>query len=478
MSVITLLEMLVEAAGGYIINYDSLSDLNKTLKELRVSPGFSNQAEYLIVANIENDLVNISTYLWYYRIYKSVILLPTNNTVNLYELDLKGSKCGVDIKPIQINECYNGTFKYHLNLFSVDMKTIFYKCPLRIIWTETLPWVYSVNASEPGIYIELLNLFGEVSQFEIVYMPETDVYRQELGGQYSFETMMEDLDRDYADVFVGLVSAAPRAYLETILLFALCSCLFTLLAVTTIDKRRFGSLEKNCLTMVSINLNMGTYVMPRSFKLRWFLGSVLIYSLIISAIIQGRFYSSISSPIYENAITNLEQLIDSDIAIKFSGGLKIIFIKHVLYEYFDKTLQTIIECGFMEKFISAIKFKYSLQQYVNEESKIFQISMNHMEGPFLILIIGIILGWVAFSCELFLFLLAETFTIGRSLVLSCCGLLGILPGVLCPDFLRIVCLTIFVPIATAWCLCFTRTAEQHEHVREASVNKDRQSLSD
>ncbi|KAJ8981698.1 hypothetical protein NQ317_003419 [Molorchus minor] len=72
-------------------------------------------------------------------------------------------------------------------------------------WTILAPpWIFHVNDSSPGIYIELLNMFEYASQFEIVYMPETDVYREELSEQYSFETMMEDLDRNYADVFAGL----------------------------------------------------------------------------------------------------------------------------------------------------------------------------------------------------------------------------------------------------------------------------------
>ncbi|KAJ8981699.1 hypothetical protein NQ317_003420 [Molorchus minor] len=166
-------------------------------------------------------------------------------------------------------------------------------------------------------------------------------------------------------------------------------------------------------------------------------GSFLIYSLILSAVIQGKFYSFISSPLYESQITNLEQLVDSKIPIKFSDGLKIIFMfngptsdrvlkryetllnpdllensitaynenfatvidrgalimnpsiihkmqmfhlfsfetcflvqsKHILFEYFDKTLQRIIECGFMEKMISDTKFHYSLKEYVKEENK-------------------------------------------------------------------------------------------------------------
>lgn len=184
---------------------------------------------------------------------------------------------------------------------------------------------------------------------------------------------------------------------------------------------------------------------------------------------QAKYFSIISSPIYEKRITNLDQLLDSDVPIKSSEGLRLLFMfsgnnpkytkilqrmeilpsrdlavnlkrayhenfatvtdtgllimnpylksamqvfevysfvtcflmqkNHVLYEYFTDNLTTIVESGFVDKFVSEMKFKYSRHQYFKEEHRLVRLTVTHVEGPLFILAGGYIAALLLFVSE-------------------------------------------------------------------------------
>lgn len=192
-------------------------------------------------------------------------------------------------------------------------------------------------------------------------------------------------------------------------------------------------------------------------------------SIISVAVMQARYYSITSSPIYEKRITNLAELLDSDVPIKFSEGLRLLFMfsvnnpkyakilqrmevlpdrdlavnlkrayhenfatvtdngllimnpflknamqvfevysfvtcflvqkNHVLYEYFTNNLTTIVESGFVDKFVSEMKFKYSRHQYFKEENILVRLTVAHVEGPLFILGAGYIAAILGFFLE-------------------------------------------------------------------------------
>lgn len=298
-----------ETAGSYTISYNHIAELNDTLTDI----GVSNAIYYLVLANSKADLQKISENLWQLRLYKSVIFLPNKLIVKLYAIDLKNSKCGTFISTKKINECRNGKFKKDLNLFRPNMKKAFYKCPIRIIWSKYTPWIFDNNDTESGIYRDILSVFEERSHFNIIYMPESEVYTEELAF-YNFGSIIADFDSDYADVFVGLVGFSassdyvwttgtiyvdnmyfvipnpkmiphwmliyklflPTIWIYCFILFAVLSGFYTVLGLSSVtDRARFGNFLNNCFYLFSIIITVGCYRFPRNYKMRIFLGNTL-----------------------------------------------------------------------------------------------------------------------------------------------------------------------------------------------------------
>lgn len=296
-----------KAAGSYTISYNHIDELNDTLTNI----GTSNAIYYLVIASNKTELQKISENLWQFRLYKSVILLPKKSKVKLYAIDLKNSKCGTYITPKKINECTNGNFKKELNLFNPNMEKNFYKCPIRIIWSKYTPWIFSNNDTETGIYRDILSVFEERSHFNVIYMPESEVYTEELAF-YNFGSIIADFDSNYADVFVGLVGFSassdyvwttgaiyvdnmyfvvpnpkmisywmliyklflPITWIYCCILFVVLCGFFTVLALTTaIDRDRFGNFVDNSFYLYSIIITVVCYKFPRSSKMRIFLGN-------------------------------------------------------------------------------------------------------------------------------------------------------------------------------------------------------------
>lgn len=180
-------------------------------------------------------------------------------------------------------------------------------------------------------------------------------------------------------------------------------------------------------------------------------------------------YSFLSKPPYEKPIENLKDLADTNMPLKYSDGMRVLFDEndavareilnrgsslqnktfvsyayqayynnyatiieegvlvlepnlaealqmfelhsfimcyympknHILYDYFDKVVHTIIESGCMDKIISEMKFYYANIRYIFKNEENSRVSLNQIGMAFLLLILGYIISIFVFLMELF-----------------------------------------------------------------------------
>ncbi|EEZ99852.1 hypothetical protein TcasGA2_TC002634 [Tribolium castaneum] len=418
------LRQIDEKINHFIISFANTDRLNATLSFLKQTYCFNSRAKYLVTVESLDDVQLISETLWFYRLYKSVLL---GHDGEIFEIDLKKSKCGSDIRPAALS---------------------WFSCP------------------------------------------EDPVYAEELLESYSFNAVLDDFERGYADIFLGLGNNLPYAIFETtgtiyddnlywvvpkaqrmpfykamiryfpfsfwmciLLAFFLTCAIFSIIVGKFREENRFKDMTRNILYIYSIGLNVAIPKLPKNFTLRVL---VLIYcyiSLLTCTILQGSLYDILKNPLYDNDITNLDKLLESGLPMKFTDGLSVLFIYngaqnrrvfdkyigmnvllvecldlliseknfatvvdtgalimrpnirqsvnifdiayfqtvfymrkcHELFNVFDRELKHIVESGFVDKFVSDMRWKCFLKYKTDYDHGALQFSLEHFQGGFMVL---------------------------------------------------------------------------------------------
>ncbi|KAG5882161.1 hypothetical protein JTB14_002886 [Gonioctena quinquepunctata] len=485
------------APSSFIIGYENLERLNNTLLEISSANFFwkPHLMRYIIVLEFKDDLQPIIELLWLFKYYKTVVLVKSRSGARMYTIGF--AQCGNSVKPLKIKK-----IKKETSIFDIDMKKNFRRCPFKVIWSRMPPWIFHVNSTEPGILIDVMEIFRDASGFDVIYMPENDAYYKELVEYFSFDSIMDDFDDGRADIFLGLsvylgfLRVSQVSFIDSFLYilapipdkipywrnimlifsssswvliigtFCFVAIVFHCLASNSDEN--FGSSTDNFFHVFTMSLNLGIHKVPNTTKLRTLIGSYILCSLILCAVSQGKLYSFISRPPLEKPIRSLEGLLTSDIPVKLVEAIRMMFtfmdqthdkllekadtlpsnstmlenanrafrekfatgvdggvmilqpslkhtmqyfptanfmmclympFDHALQEYFEKTLRRIVESGFLDQSISKLKFIYAIRSAVEEEERVFSLSLVQMEAAFFILIIGLSLALVVFVLE-------------------------------------------------------------------------------
>lgn len=295
---------LIQNLKGYsknvIIAYENISKLNETLQILQTFCGFKNFRLFLLFRNVDNNmnLIEMFNLIWRTKNHNVIALINNNNNVTLLGLDYDNWNCR--------RETNNGLLdkSSHEVVFPTNLYKYFIGCPFKVIWSTFPPWVLKINSSYPGVHIEMMNLFKIASKFDLLYMPENQAYMDELKNGYIFDSILNDFNTEYADVYVGLASffgsvpvektfitdnklyfAMPKprqiSYWNTVfLIFNLKYCilmgvimLIMAIALTgfskeSFDKNVFGNFYINIFHSYAISLGMSIHKVFASLRLR------------------------------------------------------------------------------------------------------------------------------------------------------------------------------------------------------------------
>ncbi|CAH1119722.1 unnamed protein product [Phaedon cochleariae] len=348
---------------SFIITYGDIVEFEQSMSEISSLNFYwqTSRSKYIIIANDENDLPQLVDILWKRRCYKSIILLVSPDTTEIYNLDFENINCGSNIRHTRTEQCTGKTLDKTFQLFSPDMKRYYKKCPLRIIWSKSEPWVIDVDSrSEPGIFVEFLDVIKKASGFDVVFAPRTDVYIKEIFEDFRFDTLLENFDTGEADLYLGITPLlenlrvsfinvmhntlyiivpkpqqlaywravyliySPQSWIALMISYVTVSCMFSFLSHKADTARSTPS--DNLLYVLTMAIAMGYHRTPKISRLRMLAGSYLIFGIITSAVTQGKLYSFISKPMYQKPITNVLDLLNSDIRVKTTDSVKLSFL--------------------------------------------------------------------------------------------------------------------------------------------------------
>lgn len=145
---------------NYIIEIENLEGLNKTLSFLNSTENFNARAKYVIVSRDCDNVDYVASVLWYFNLYKSVIVLDDGKKdVTLYTLNMKDSNCGKNVAAQKFAKC--GDRRLDLGkIFPINVEKDFKNCEIVVLWSSCPPWVINPNEINPGIFISVVKAMG------------------------------------------------------------------------------------------------------------------------------------------------------------------------------------------------------------------------------------------------------------------------------------------------------------------------------
>lgn len=351
--------------NNYIIKYDTEKGFIKILQLLETSyKYFSSRNTFIIITNGSNNTQIIADYLLSKNVYKAMIIVQDID-FHIYGLNLKYSNCATRSFPTVIKSCVQNQLTNRNKVFPHDMndlKEIYYKCPIKILWVTTEPWVYEVNGAEPGILVRVIKLFSEISNVELIFEPDNPDFEEELRWSYSFNYLLQEFDNGRGDIFVGLGSNLlmnifdvtgtitdnnlywivpkpknipfyqiflnyfPQKYsiIYWITFFIFLHILYY--ASKMLKDNVFKTYLDVFFYMYSIILGVAYYKHPRKISLRILVLVYFISSLIAVIYIQVRLYLIFRKYPTEEPIDSMEKLINSDMPIKILNSMSVLFL--------------------------------------------------------------------------------------------------------------------------------------------------------
>lgn len=258
---------------------------------------FTGAVQYVVISS-ETDLVqDIAELLWQHRFPHSLILTYSEDVTTAYTLDIQ--QCGEVVKTKMMNV-----------VTKWSLKEQFSGCPIYALWITMPPFVNEINSSKPGIFIEMLDAITFISNRKVIYRDNDPMYLEEIAQSYTFDSVLNDLDGEYAQLFIGptnthtaiifdlspvvtddsLLFLCPKPlerYLKTIqskdmlirilgyglFLYALV-LLFYYMAKATLDRNLFPSISKTYLVFYGLMFDIPSLNnrFPKKDHLRIYLG--------------------------------------------------------------------------------------------------------------------------------------------------------------------------------------------------------------
>lgn len=158
----------VAEVWNYIIEVDNIEALNETISYLKNSlEMFNARAKYILVLKNANDVDYAASVLWFFNLYKSVIVLGTGQKdIALYTLNMKDSNCGKNVLAQEIAKCGDNGLDFG-KIFPKKIENDFKNCEIIVLWASCPPWIINPNETNPGIFASVVNAMGMSNVFVI-----------------------------------------------------------------------------------------------------------------------------------------------------------------------------------------------------------------------------------------------------------------------------------------------------------------------
>ncbi|KAF5297470.1 hypothetical protein FQR65_LT10006 [Abscondita terminalis] len=321
-----------------IVLGEHIKYLESTLSELRNSSIWSNKhssrGKFILVTPKSDALELIFAAFWSADIINVVLiinnslvpLLVTSNPFN------KDSNCQKNVQIRQEN-CSIGCLK---NL--INRKLSLTNCRIKLISAVNMPANTLVSLSiSNAIAKYTVELIGSMLNATISFpLSQGDITDKEMINNYNTDIVVFPLPIRswdyykkydfsillYRDEVVWVVPKTHQisgvkiiykafkwnTWIIVLLISITTTLLWWKIATTVNDKEVFQKLSNCCIRVFLLSLNASTNIVPKRNSLRILMLLYLFYSFEVCNIFQGKLFSLISNPGYEQSISNVYQL--------------------------------------------------------------------------------------------------------------------------------------------------------------------------
>lgn len=406
----------VSKAESYIIQIRNKYDVDGTLSKLKLHDTWNPAAKFIVIsASYYQDHYDVAAHIvqvmWKLKIINAVILLPkTDNSVfyNVYSwLPYNEGKCGVEFSEVKIIDlCAFGNFSKGINWFPNRIPNDLKKCEVKvrtIIWPPFVNYpirrIPNTNQYEfqTGIEIKIMNTIAKAANFTVNYTLSDRM--QDWGGIGANNTstgMMASLINEEVDIGMCSLSAtilrhlsfeSSLPYIEEALTFCvpqsdlkpywmkvmailsievLLSCFICIMLITIIsvhlarnenaEANTYKEYTSNILNILCMLMSSPVFMLPKTGPVRFLIMTWVIFCLNLNTIYQTSLISVLSSRTYEQKLTTVEDLINSNLDIYILSTDKKFFRED------SSTITKIVkskskECNDMEECLAEVAFK-------------------------------------------------------------------------------------------------------------------------
>lgn len=314
------------------------------------------RARFLIVFTETVNVTHVFEFAWEVYILNIAILVTEDSKINWYTyFPYADEQCG-NVSPKLIGSCDSSGIPT-LNLYPPKVPANLHGCPIRSIAFYYQPYVINPYSSEnPGLEIVMINEFGKAMNFTPVYVNHKlthpgfkyakGVYTKMFRMLYNYEgdimfgslkmnsSFNEEFDSSYTHLQDAICWYAPRArevapwknlfiVFQTDVWFILF-CLVCMTAVfwrfishlLVVDQCYYSQIL-HCLTDVWHSLLLGSVRQPTGVTMRLSFISWVMCTFLISTVYQTMFTSILTNPAYGKQISNMEEMLESNLQYGF-----------------------------------------------------------------------------------------------------------------------------------------------------------------
>lgn len=349
----------VRKFDAYTVLITKIEDLKNFLAMFYGTPNWNYRAKYLLIYHGHvADIGQVFKITWKHILLDVTLLIHNGQSIKIYtHFPYGNGSCGSNMIPVRLSDNSN-TFPEKIPL---DLK----ECDIKLMGLNIKPYVLDIkqpkdSPTQAGLEVTIIhNVFKKMNfretyvsnpyphwgylmpdgnftmTFKSLHDKEVDIIFGMIIGN---ETMEEHFDTTVSHIDTAAVWFVPTALqiaqwknLTVIFDGIVWSSIFFVLILNAfawwlIGKKRETSASYNELSLCLMGsfyiLLQGSFTVPHAWKLRFVVLIWSMSSLLIFTAHQCQLTGIITSPLYEHQISNLKELVESDLDYGFYPILK------------------------------------------------------------------------------------------------------------------------------------------------------------
>ncbi|KAK4874988.1 hypothetical protein RN001_011410 [Aquatica leii] len=344
----------LERSATYVIHLQTQELLNSTIQFLHLSSFWidkqSPNGKYLVIIDNQNslDLQKIFQFFWDLKIHK-VTILTRHNSNNQTSVELhrsnpfsKENVCGAYVNKIHSQDCNNNV--------SINFSKIY-----KHLNGCKILFLVSGEPQPNLVYTYVFNIFNELAitvnrKFETKYSINlTELYRIQkqpvIPVSFGFQLLLGYKLFDFSNtVFIHKLLVAVKGgetisavkvlfmiFKQEVWIMIVVSIFFTSLAlwfISSLNKKQFriSKFEDTWFNVFLATIWGYFATIPKNIKIRYICICYLVYQLHIQTGFTSNLVTVLTSPQYNPGITNLEQLVESNLSVIDASAINVIFL--------------------------------------------------------------------------------------------------------------------------------------------------------